>query len=138
MIRTGTMHKLALLFAMILFMTGCLTIRPESKAKLDEAQVYGLPNDKVQRADQTTAGLLNILPGIGNIYVAVKSEHQKALNWILFPVNLLTWPLSIAWGIPQAAKDAGRINQQATADYYMNDKTGQAEFAAAKDAFQKK
>ena len=117
--------------AAVLLLTGCASVRPESKTMLQEAREYGLSVDKVEEVSPGVAGALNVLPGFGNVYLAFNSD-EKTVNWVLFPVNLLTWPFSILWGIPQAAVDANTINMQATADYYMYDKDGKAEFEKAK------
>lgn len=39
-------------------------------------------------------------------------------------LNLLTWPISVVWGIPQAAVDAGRINERELIYYYTFDEGG--------------
>jgi hypothetical protein len=125
------MNKLLLLGSTTLLVVGCASVRSESKAKLQEAREYGLPTDKVENVSPGAAGALNMLPGIGNIYLACNSD-EKTVNWVLFTTNLLTWPLSILWGVPQAAIDANSINKQAMADYYMFDKNGKSEFENAK------
>jgi len=121
-----------LLAITIIALSGCASIRPESKLKLQEAKEFGLSIDKVEISKPGVAGGLNVLPGIGNIYLACTSD-EKTVNWVLFPVNLITWPLSILWGIPQAAIDANTINKQATADYYTYDRNGKIEFEKAKN-----
>ncbi len=110
--------------------SGCASVRPESKSILEDARRRGLPENKVEQANPVVAGGLNILPGIGNIYLAINTD-EKTTNWVLFPVNLLTWPVSILWGVPQAAIDANTANRQATADFYQFNSFGKSEFNAA-------
>jgi hypothetical protein len=56
-----------------------------------------------------TAGLLNLLPGIGDAYNG---------QWGAFVANFLTWPLSIVWGIPEAATTATNQNHKETVYFY--------------------
>lgn len=51
--------------------------------------------------DPVLAGTLNILPGFGNAYVG---------EWGKFVVNLIFWPLSVLWGIPQVTIDTNTNN----------------------------
>lgn len=113
----------------VIVMSGCASLRTESAFKLQEAERLGLPTNVVKRTNAATAGSLNLLPGVGNIYLACTSD--KWYNWLIFPVNAVTWPLSIAWGVPQTAIDANTVNKEATADYYTLDPQGRARFEAA-------
>ena len=40
-------------------------------------------------------------------------------------LNLLTWPISVVWGIPEAAVDANRINERELIYYYTFNPAGQ-------------
>jgi hypothetical protein len=122
--------QIHLTLVLCLFITGCATLRPESTFKLREAEQIGLPTSNIKKSNEVTAGALNVLPGIGNVYLACTSDEWY--NWIIFPVNLVTWPFSIVWGVPQAVVDANTINKQATADYYSFDERGRAIFEKAK------
>ncbi|MDR2901766.1 MAG: hypothetical protein LBU87_01470 [Lactobacillales bacterium] len=62
-------------------------------------------------ADPGAAGVLNVLPGIGNFYLAAGDEGESA-HYVFGALNLLTWPVSILWGIPEAAIDANNINKR--------------------------
>jgi hypothetical protein len=77
---------------------------------------------KKERKNAAAAGILNLLPGFGNFYLAFGTDQggQTAIGF----VNLLTWPLSAAWGVPQAAIDANTINTQYTVYYYTVDPNG--------------
>lgn len=90
---------------------GCVSLRTAERYQYQELSkrlpAVGLEPERTK--DPTLAGVLNILPGIGNAYIG---------QWGLFACNLLFWPLSIAWGVPQAAIDAGTINKQDTVYYY--------------------
>ena len=39
-------------------------------------------------------------------------------------LNLLTWPISVVWGIPEAAIDAETINERELVYYYTFDESG--------------
>ncbi len=79
-------------FVALTGVSGCASVRPESKSILEDARRRGLPENKVEQANPVVAGGLNILPGIGNIYLAVNTD-EKTTNWVLFPVNLEPVPM---------------------------------------------
>jgi len=79
--------------------------------------------------DPVAAACLNILPGIGNFYLATGTDQgPQVLYGVL---NLLTWPASIVWGVPQGAIDASTINKLETVYYYRHSEDGQAAYEAA-------
>ena len=69
------------------------------------------------------AGLLNILPGIGNLYLAI-GDGNEPIQGVYCVLNLLLWPSSIIWGAPQAAIDAHTLNKREMLYYYHYDKDG--------------
>ncbi|MCM8812382.1 MAG: hypothetical protein NC924_00410 [Candidatus Omnitrophica bacterium] len=91
--------------------SGCESLRTYEKYEYRQLEsrltTVGLEPEKEK--NPTTAGALNILPGIGNAYLG---------QWGIFVVNLLFWPVSIVWGIPQAYADAEVINQKETLYFY--------------------
>jgi hypothetical protein len=101
------------------------------KSTIEQARAVGLPMPHQEEADSTTAALLNVLPGIGNMYLGGVTEEKW--QWALGAVNLLLWPISIVWGVPQAAIDAETINEKYSAQYYMfGEGEAQLERASAK------
>jgi hypothetical protein len=68
------------------------------------------------------AGALNLLPGVGNFYLAVGSGESS--QWAFGGLNLWFWPFSVVWGIPSAAIDAGTINKKMTLDHYRYTRWG--------------
>jgi hypothetical protein len=86
----------------------CETLTPQERASFEQLKREGLLEPEKFR-DPTLAGMLNVLPGLGNVYLR---------QWGLFGVNLLTWPLSLTWGISQAIHDAETINIRETVFYY--------------------
>ncbi len=55
---------------------------------------------------------LNVLPGIGNFYLACGAGGRPD-HWLWGAANLLLWPISIAWAVPEGYVDAERINDLA-------------------------
>lgn len=74
-------------------------------------------------ASPMKAGLLNILSGVGNFYLGNGCAAQSEQNLYGF-LNLLTWLISILWGIPAAAIDANTINKRDLLMYYQYNERG--------------
>ena len=72
------------------------------------------------------AAALNILPGIGNFYLA-SGNAGSSDHYVYGALNFLTWPFSWLWGIPEAAIDANNINKSEMLYYYRFDPKGKAE-----------
>ena len=111
-----------IIFISMILLSACTHLTASEQHQLRELKSQGIDVDHAQAnwqkpASPATAGVLNLLPGIGNFYLAcgngAQSEH--ALYGVL---NLLTWPISILWGIPEAAIDANVINQRELIYYY--------------------
>lgn len=87
--------------------SGCESLTASEKETARDLHHFGI--DTEQEYSPGTALGLNVLPGIGNFY----------LGQIGYGVlNLLTWPVSILWGVPQAWADAKTLNEKYTVDYY--------------------
>jgi hypothetical protein len=52
--------------------------------------------------------------------------------WTFGALNLILWPLSILWGVPEGAIDANSINKIETIHYYYYDPMGRAELERIK------
>jgi len=107
--------------------TGCTTLSRSDQERLNELKSVGISETEVQKKSPGAAGALNILPGFGNFYLAVGTNESD--HWLYGFLNLLTWPVSILWGIPEGAIDATNINKKETIYYYTYDKAGKAELA---------
>ena len=68
-----------------------------------------------------------MLPGIGNFYLAIGNGGDSS-HYLYGTLNLLTWPVSVLWGVPEAIVDANTINQRELVYYYKFDKTGKMKF----------
>jgi len=115
---------LSLLFVLVFSFQGigCVSLSRGEQATLRELNSYGISSTEVKEKHPGAAGALNILPGFGNFYLAAGTEESD--QWLFGFLNLLTWPLSILWGIPEAAIDANAINKRETIYYYTYDKQG--------------
>lgn len=71
------------------------------------------------------AGALNLLPGFGNFYLASGNGGESS-HYLYGFLNLITWPISVLWGIPEAAIDANRINEKELIYFYIFDESGRA------------
>lgn len=111
---------LSLLLALSLI--GCVSLRPGEKEMARELQNYGVDLKEYGNKHPGMAGGLNVLPGAGNFYLAVGTGESD--QWAIGFVNLLFWPISILWAIPEGAIDANTINTRATLDYYKFDRQG--------------
>jgi len=119
--------KLAFFCALFLS-TSCTHLTHQEKMQWRELENLGIrDNDQNAVASPGGAAALNILPGIGNFYLAAGNGGDSA-HWVYGTLNLLTWPLSILWGIPEAAIDAGTINKREIIYYYHFDSKGKIEF----------
>jgi hypothetical protein len=100
---------------------------------LYQLEAVGVEGNAIQVRNPGTAGVLNLLPGFGNFYNALGTHESD--QWIVGFLNLLTWPLSILWGIPGAAQDAVVINQKETIRFYKYMPEGQKEFKRLKEKY---
>lgn len=101
---------------------GCTSLTFQEQQELADLQYRGITVDRApggwqQPASPLTAGLLNLLPGGGNFYLASGNAGDSS-HWTFGFLNLLTWPISILWGVPEAAIDAGNINKRDMLNFY--------------------
>ena len=111
------------------FSSGCVSMSRMDATFYHQAEEAGLDMGIGDIKDPLSAALLNVLPGIGNFYLATGTEQSSQILYGVF--NLLTWPMSIAWGVPQAAIDAKTINRLETIYYYRFNPDGRIAFDAA-------
>lgn len=111
---------------LFLFLTACVSLSDSERATLYELEQYGAPVPVKTVANPTTAAFLNLLPGIGNFYLAC-GEGGHLIQYPIGLVNLLTWPISPIWAFPQAYIDAKTLNKKEAVLYYRQTPEGQAE-----------
>ncbi len=114
--------------------TGCVSVSSRQQDILDQVKAAGLKEDKIQVKSPALAATLNILPGIGNFYLAAGTDETP--QWLFGALNLFFWPFSVVTAIPEGAIDASTMNRKATADYYELDPEGIGELAGAKENIQ--
>ena len=119
--------KTTLVLASALYISGCTTLSRTEKATLQELKSYGVSETEVKVKHPAAAGALNILPGFGNFYLAAGTDEPT--QWTYGFLNLLVWPFSPVWAVPQGAIDATTINKKETVNYYTFDRIGKKEFA---------
>ena len=122
------MKNLIAYTALGLLLSGCVSLTHQENNTLRSLRAQGITTEKPvgnweKPASAAGAGLLNLLPGGGNFYLASGNGADNGQMLYGF-LNLLTWPISVVWGIPQAAVDAGRINERELIYYYTFDEGG--------------
>lgn len=124
------MKKIAIFTLAASITSGCVSLSPSDASKLNELRSVGISEEAVTKKSPAAAGALNLLPGVGNFYLATGTREGS--QWTYGFLNLLFWPLSIVWAIPQAAVDAQTINKMETVYYYTYNPDGKRQFEARK------
>jgi len=114
------MRNLFLCLLVLLTTPACISISSQQQQILRGLERCGIRADEQGIKNPALAGLLNILPGFGNFYLA--SGNGDNGQGIAGVMNLLLWPSSVVWGIPQAAIDADTLNKLNTLEYYQFNK----------------
>lgn len=125
--------KFFLLIFGFFIITSCTHLTYQEKSQWKELQNLGIKENDNAVVNPALAGGLNILPGVGNFYLASGSGADSS-HWIYGILNLLTWPFSIIWGMPEAALDANTINKKELIYYYTFDKKGKKELLHLKES----
>lgn len=128
------MKKLFMLLCLVA-LAGCTSLTRQEELYLQQLKHQGVTVDRPvgnfeKPASVGLAGALNILPGIGNFYLG-SGNAAETHHWLYGFLNLLTWPISIVWGIPEAIIDADTINQREMLYYYQFNKLGKEELKEA-------
>lgn len=100
----------------------CTSLSYDERQQLAELKYKGVTVDHAPKgwerpANPWAAGSLNLLPGFGNFYLA-SGEGGDSSQYLYGFLNLLTWPISPIWGIPEAAIDANTINKREMVAFY--------------------
>ncbi len=117
-----------LLLASVMLLSACTSLTLQERHTLRGLKAEGITVDTPagnweRPANPAAAAALNLLPGVGNFYLASGNGAQsdQSLYGVL---NLLTWPISVLWGIPEAAIDANRINERELVYFYTFEESG--------------
>jgi hypothetical protein len=125
----GKRYAEVLCLAVMVLLSGCISLSRGEKEDLRTIRDAGFSPSEESVKSVPAAGALNILPGFGNFYLAIGTDESD--QWIVGFLNLLTWPISVLWGIPEAAIDANTINKRETVYYFTKTEKGHAELQAA-------
>ncbi len=117
-----------LFLAASLLLASCTSLTHQERNTLRSLQAQGITVDKPvgnweAPASPAGAGALNLLPGFGNFYLASGNAGDSG-QYLYGFLNLLTWPISILWGVPEATIDAGTINERELIYFYTFDESG--------------
>ena len=129
------MKKILAVATAALMLSNCTSLTRQEQTELHLLKGQGVTVDRPvgsweRPASPAGAGALNLLPGFGNFYLASGNGGDSS-HYLYGAVNLLLWPVSILWGIPEAAVDAGKINEREMLYYYKYDTLGKKELAKA-------
>lgn len=129
------MIKQILLGSCVLLIAGCTSLTRQEQTQLQYLKAQGVTVDKPvgsydKPASVAGAGALNILPGFGNFYLGSGNAAESS-HWLYGFLNLITWPVSIIWGVPEACIDANNINKREMLYYYQYNKFGKEELKKA-------
>ena len=118
-----------------MLLAGCTSLTRQEQMQLQHLKAQGITVDKPlgnyeKPASVAGAAALNLLPGVGNFYLG-SGQAAESDHWLYGFLNLLTWPVSIVWGILEAAIDANAINKREMLYYYQYDKMGKEELRRA-------
>ena len=130
------MTKILSFLGLCLLLSACQSLTYHEQRELRALEYKGVTVDTPvgewdKPASPLAAGILNIFPGFGNFYLGNGRAAQSEQNLYGF-LNLLTWPLSILWGIPEAAIDANTINKRDLLIYYQYDERGKEFYKSIK------
>lgn len=128
------MRKSALIIIFAFFLGGCASMGSHEKYAYRQIEDVGAPCKTV--AEPGTAAALNLFPGFGDIYLAT-GEGANSSNWGAFALDLLLWPISVVWAIPQGAITANEINKIECIGYYTYTAEGKAELERLKQQHNK-
>lgn len=122
-------------FALCLLTCGCTHLTRQEEMQLQQLKGYGVTIDRPigsfePPASPAGAAALNILPGIGNFYLAAGNGADSS-HTLYGVLNFLLWPLSVLWGVPEAAVDTNTINKREMLYYYQYDPQGKVELNRA-------
>lgn len=115
------MKKIIFLTTTVFLFTACVSLTFQEKEQIAQLKYQGVSVDRGPAGwekpnSALVAGMLNLLPGIGNFYLASGNAGDSS-QWVYGFGNLLLWPLSVIWGIPEAAIDANTINNRDMLQY---------------------
>ncbi len=114
--RINNYLKTFLVVTALIGCSGCITLSHQEMEFLSTLEACGISTTDQAIRHPATAGALSMLPGAGNFYLAANTWANW--QWLAGAANILFWPLSPVWAVPQTITDAHSINMRETAHYY--------------------
>lgn len=127
----GKRYVVVACLAVALLCSGCVSLSRMDKENLRTIKYAGLGVTDEPVKIPLLAGFLNLFPGAGNFYLSYGTEEPEQVTTGF--INFFLWPVSILWGIPEAAIDANTLNKRETLYYYFRTDRGREELQAALD-----
>ena len=129
------MKKIIFAISLCVLLSACSSLSRQEELQIRQLKSKGITVDKPighyrKPASVGGAAALNLLPGFGNFYLG-SGKAAESVHWLYGFLNLLVWPLSVVWAIPEAAIDANNINKREMLYYYKYDKYGKRELENA-------
>ena len=108
--------RFGLTIILTVFLTSCISLSGHERRELYQLDTQGIsvetpPPAWEAPASPAAAGMLNLLPGFGNFYLASGNAADRS-QYLVGAVNFALWPFSVLWGIPQTVVDAQTINER--------------------------
>lgn len=125
------MKNLFMAIMLCLAACGCVSMSTDDRNKYRRLGENGIsierPVGKYEAPKSAlVAGLLNLVLGAGNFYLA-SGEGGESTQAAYGALNLLSWPFSILWAVPQGVIDATTLNKKDMVYYYTCSKKGRKE-----------
>ena len=117
------MQILAVLASLCLS-SGCISLSHQEHEFLTELEACGISKTDQAIRGPEVAGALAMIPGAGNFYLAANT--WASWQWLVGAGNILFFPWSLVWTIPQVMVDANTINMRETVHYYRYNPHGRA------------
>ncbi len=125
--------KFNAVLVLVVMFSGCMSLTQSEKNAVYELKSYGVNTCSVKIKDPAVAAWLNVLPGVGYFYLVSETEEKQL--WYMGVLGVLTYPLSIAWGVPGAHSDAGVLNKKDQVRYYQYSPDGQEQLKALRTKY---
>ena len=124
--------------AVALLCSGCVSMSRTERDRYRELKRYDLPVSDHAVKSPALAAVMNVLPGMGNIYLAMNTDESSMWSAAgIGVVSWLVWPLSAVIAIPEGAIDAVQINKKAAVWHYTLTPEGVAEFKEKRAAVER-
>lgn len=111
--------------------SGCAGLSRVERERVRTLESQGIDSTAEGNNNAWVAGILQIVPGVGNFYLASGTEEHNQIWFGVLNIipGWLVWPFGILWAVPQGAVDAHNINQRQTVTYYFDTEEGRAALA---------